>query len=177
MLVAGRRLSHRPESEQVDLGARHIGVLLPSGHLLDHLSVRDNLALVQRQRDMAEAKKLLKAAQFDFSKTYELVTPEDTSGLAESATLFASQAREAGIKVKVVQQESGTEVATQPVAAPAARQAGAVALRIGAVLGKRLLNYPGIGTVPAGAVTDRDTPVIAAVYYVISMVVSVPSCG
>lgn len=35
------------------------------------------------------------------------MTTEDISGLAESATLFASQAREAGIKIKVVKQESG----------------------------------------------------------------------
>ncbi|MFE2228106.1 ABC transporter ATP-binding protein [Streptomyces kronopolitis] len=46
--VAGRRLSHRPEGERVELRARHIGVLFQSGNLLDHLSVRDNLALVQR---------------------------------------------------------------------------------------------------------------------------------
>ncbi|MFI7100782.1 ABC transporter substrate-binding protein [Streptomyces sp. NPDC050161] len=62
----------------------------------------------QRHRDLAKAKKLLKEAGFDFSRTYELVTTEDVAGLAESATLFASQAREAGIKVKVVKQESGT---------------------------------------------------------------------
>lgn len=65
-------------------------------------------SIPQRHRDLAQAKKLLKEAKFDFSKTYELVTTEDISGLAESATLFASQAREAGIKVKVVKQESGT---------------------------------------------------------------------
>ncbi|MFD5383397.1 ABC transporter substrate-binding protein [Streptomyces sp. NPDC127074] len=62
----------------------------------------------QRRRDLGRAKKLLKEAGFDFSKTYKLVTTEDISGLAESATLFASQAREAGIKVDVVKQESGS---------------------------------------------------------------------
>ncbi|MFE4797206.1 ABC transporter substrate-binding protein [Streptomyces sp. NPDC056708] len=61
----------------------------------------------QRKRDLAKAKQLLTEAEFDFSKTYDLVTTEDISGLAESATLFASQAREAGIKIKVVKQESG----------------------------------------------------------------------
>ncbi|MCX5344959.1 ABC transporter substrate-binding protein [Streptomyces atratus] len=61
----------------------------------------------QRKRDLAKAKQLLTEAKFDFSKTYDLVTTEDISGLAESATLFASQAREAGIKIKVVKQESG----------------------------------------------------------------------
>ncbi|MFJ3823527.1 ABC transporter substrate-binding protein [Streptomyces nodosus] len=61
----------------------------------------------QRKRDLTKAKQLLRDAGFDLSKTYELVTTEDISGLADSATLFANQAREAGIKIKVVKQESG----------------------------------------------------------------------
>ncbi|MFD3876575.1 ABC transporter substrate-binding protein [Streptomyces microflavus] len=61
----------------------------------------------QRKRDVAKAKQLLKDSGFDLSKTYELVTTEDIPGLADSATLFANQAREAGIKIKVVKQESG----------------------------------------------------------------------
>lgn len=61
----------------------------------------------QRKRDLAAAKKLLTDAGFDFSRTYRLVTTEDVAGLAESATLFASQAREAGVEVEVVKQESG----------------------------------------------------------------------
>lgn len=61
----------------------------------------------QRKRDLARARQLLKDADFDLTKTYELVTTEDISGLADSATLFAHQAREAGLKVKVVKQESG----------------------------------------------------------------------
>ncbi|MGW5861269.1 ABC transporter substrate-binding protein [Streptomyces sp. NPDC055239] len=64
-------------------------------------------SIPQRKRDLAKAKKLLKEADFDLSKTYELITTEDISGLADSATLFANQAREAGIKIKVVKQESG----------------------------------------------------------------------
>ncbi|MGW0364723.1 ABC transporter substrate-binding protein [Streptomyces sp. NPDC002990] len=61
----------------------------------------------QRKRDVDKAKRLLAEAGFDLSKTYDLVTTEDIPGLAESATLFANQAREAGIKVQVVKQESG----------------------------------------------------------------------
>ncbi|AVZ74598.1 ABC transporter substrate-binding protein [Streptomyces lunaelactis] len=61
----------------------------------------------QRKKDLATAKSLLAEAKFDLSKTYDLVTTEDIPGLAESATLFANQAREAGIKIKVVKQESG----------------------------------------------------------------------
>ncbi|MFD0020229.1 ABC transporter substrate-binding protein [Streptomyces sp. NPDC058382] len=61
----------------------------------------------QRKRDLTKAQQLLKEADFDLAKTYELITTEDISGLADSATLFANQAREAGIKIKVVKQESG----------------------------------------------------------------------
>ncbi|CAM5560998.1 ABC transporter substrate-binding protein OS=Streptomyces aurantiogriseus OX=66870 GN=gsiB PE=3 SV=1 [Streptomyces aurantiogriseus] len=63
-------------------------------------------SIPQRARDLAQAKKLLAEAGFDTSKTYELLTTEDISGLAESATLFANQVREAGVKIKVVKQES-----------------------------------------------------------------------
>ncbi|MDO0937842.1 ABC transporter substrate-binding protein [Streptomyces sp. DG2A-72] len=62
----------------------------------------------QRTRDLAKAKSLLAEAEFDLSKTYELLTTEDIPGLAEAATLFASQVREAGVKVKVTKQESAT---------------------------------------------------------------------
>ncbi|MFI5617952.1 ABC transporter substrate-binding protein [Streptomyces sp. NPDC051567] len=61
----------------------------------------------QRRRDLTRARQLLTEAGFDLSRTYDLVTTEDISGLAESATLFANQAREAGVKIQVVKQESG----------------------------------------------------------------------
>ncbi len=62
--------------------------------------------LPQRTRDLARAKQLLAEAKFDTSKTYELITTEDIPGLAESATLFATQVREAGVNIKVVKQDS-----------------------------------------------------------------------
>ncbi|GAA1311326.1 ABC transporter ATP-binding protein [Planotetraspora silvatica] len=46
--VAGERISHRAERERSALRSRHIGVLFQSKNLVDHLSVRDNIALVQR---------------------------------------------------------------------------------------------------------------------------------
>ncbi|MGW4651175.1 ABC transporter substrate-binding protein [Kitasatospora sp. NPDC004289] len=60
----------------------------------------------QRGRDLAKAKQLLAEAGFDTAKTYDLLTTEDIPGLAESATLFATQAREAGVKINVVKQDS-----------------------------------------------------------------------
>ncbi|MFI6870554.1 ABC transporter substrate-binding protein [Nocardia sp. NPDC050406] len=61
----------------------------------------------QRTRDLAKAKDLLAQAKFDTGKTYRLHTTEDIAGLAESATLFATQVRDAGVKIEVVKQESG----------------------------------------------------------------------
>ncbi|MFF4488835.1 ABC transporter ATP-binding protein [Streptomyces sp. NPDC001544] len=45
--VAGVRISHRPETERARLRARHVGVLLQSRNLLQHLTVRDNIRLAQ----------------------------------------------------------------------------------------------------------------------------------
>jgi putative ABC transport system ATP-binding protein len=42
------RISHRPENERSALRARHIGTLFQSANLLEHLTVRRNLELVQR---------------------------------------------------------------------------------------------------------------------------------
>jgi len=42
------RISHRPERERSALRARHIGTLFQSANLLEHLTVRHNLELVQR---------------------------------------------------------------------------------------------------------------------------------
>ena len=42
------RISHRPEHERSALRARHVGTLFQSANLLEHLTVRRNLELVQR---------------------------------------------------------------------------------------------------------------------------------
>jgi putative ABC transport system ATP-binding protein len=42
------RISHRPEHERSALRARHIGTLFQSANLLEHLTVRRNIELVQR---------------------------------------------------------------------------------------------------------------------------------
>lgn len=63
-------------------------------------------SIPQRKRDVERAKQLLAEAKFDTAKTYDLVTTEDVPGLAESATLFATQVKDAGVSIKVVKQES-----------------------------------------------------------------------
>jgi putative ABC transport system ATP-binding protein len=45
--VDGQRMSHRPEVERASLRARAVGVLFQSSNLIDHLTVRQNVALVQ----------------------------------------------------------------------------------------------------------------------------------
>jgi putative ABC transport system ATP-binding protein len=43
--VMGERMTRRPEAERAALRARHVGILVQSGNLLDHLCVADNLKL------------------------------------------------------------------------------------------------------------------------------------
>ena len=62
--VHENRISHRPEQERSALRARHIGTLFQSANLLEHLTVRRNIELVQRiagRRDRARADALLDA--------------------------------------------------------------------------------------------------------------------
>jgi putative ABC transport system ATP-binding protein len=49
--VAGERISHRPEPERARIRARHIGMLFQQDNLLDHLTVRNNVALVRSLAD------------------------------------------------------------------------------------------------------------------------------
>jgi putative ABC transport system ATP-binding protein len=46
--IGETRVSHRPEHERSGLRARHIGTLFQNANLLEHLTVRRNLELVQR---------------------------------------------------------------------------------------------------------------------------------
>jgi putative ABC transport system ATP-binding protein len=45
--IAGRRITRRPESERSAIRGKLVGVLQQSGNLLEHLSVRANIALAQ----------------------------------------------------------------------------------------------------------------------------------
>jgi putative ABC transport system ATP-binding protein len=46
--VGPRRMSRRPEAERAAIRAAHIGIVLQSGNLLDHLTVGANIKVVQR---------------------------------------------------------------------------------------------------------------------------------
>ena len=46
--IASTPMSRRPEAERSALRARHVGMLFQSGNLIEHLSLEQNLAFVQR---------------------------------------------------------------------------------------------------------------------------------
>ena len=46
--IAGLRLSRRPESVRAEIRARHIGMVMQSGNLIDHLTVAENIRLQRR---------------------------------------------------------------------------------------------------------------------------------
>ena len=47
VVIQGRRLSHRPESERARIRASTLGLVLQSGNLIEHLSVAENIRLQQ----------------------------------------------------------------------------------------------------------------------------------
>jgi putative ABC transport system ATP-binding protein len=51
VLVAGERISRRPEEERARVRAQRIGMLFQQANLIPHLSVEDNIALAQRLGD------------------------------------------------------------------------------------------------------------------------------
>lgn len=53
-----QRLTRRPESERAALRAAHIGILLQSGNLFDHLSVADNVRVQMRLARNSDEKRL-----------------------------------------------------------------------------------------------------------------------
>ena len=63
--------------------------------------------LPQRTRDLDGARRLLREAGFDTSRSHELFTTSDVPGLVETATLFATQMKDIGMSVQVVRQDSG----------------------------------------------------------------------
>ena len=90
VVVAGRRITRRPEAARAALRARWIGVLLQSGNLLDHLSVEANVraaqALAGGHRAQAPAEVLA------------MVGLADRAG-ARPTTLSGGEAARAGLAV------------------------------------------------------------------------------
>lgn len=77
----------------------------------DILGTGDRLydsTIPQRRRDLDRARQLLDQAGFDRSASYDLFTPDEAYGQVESCRLFAQQAAEVGVRINVVEQDSGT---------------------------------------------------------------------
>lgn len=55
VLIDGERISHRPEKERAQLRAQRVGVLFQSGNMIEHLTIGENVELVQH---LAPAKDL-----------------------------------------------------------------------------------------------------------------------
>lgn len=51
VIVAGRRMSRRSEAQRAAIRAAHVGVVLQSGNLVDHLSLSTNIRTAQRLAD------------------------------------------------------------------------------------------------------------------------------
>ncbi|AKN76592.1 ABC transporter substrate-binding protein [Corynebacterium ulcerans] len=60
-----------------------------------------------RHRDVEKAKALLTQAGFDTSKTYDLFVTPEAPGQVEAMKVIAEQLGEIGVRIKVVEQESG----------------------------------------------------------------------
>jgi len=58
VLVAGERLSRRPEPERAAIRARSIGMLFQSANLIEHLTVAENVVLAQRLAHCVERAKV-----------------------------------------------------------------------------------------------------------------------
>ncbi|MGV8856840.1 MAG: ABC transporter ATP-binding protein [Devosia sp.] len=88
--VMGERLTRRSETRRARLRARHIGMLMQSGNLVDHLTVAQNIAL---QRDLA--KKDLKNDSDSLLEAVGIAHRRD----ARAAQLSGGEAARAGLCV------------------------------------------------------------------------------
>jgi putative ABC transport system ATP-binding protein len=90
VVVAGDRITRRPEQVRAELRGRWIGILLQSGNLLDHLSVLEN---IQAAQSLAPA-----ARRLDPSMLLKRVGLSDRSS-AHPTTLSGGEAARAGLAV------------------------------------------------------------------------------
>lgn len=71
----------------------------------DHRYAAD---IPQRAHDVERARSLLRQAAFDTGRAHSLFTTEDVPGLAEAATLIATQLSDIGVDLRVVKQDPET---------------------------------------------------------------------
>ncbi len=90
VMVAGRRITRRPEMERAQIRSRTIGILQQAGNLLDHLSVLQNVELAQAL-----------AGRTDHESHATLLAEVGLAGRAHArpSTLSGGEAARAGLAV------------------------------------------------------------------------------
>lgn len=86
--IAGHRLSRRPEKVRAKLRARHIGMVLQSGNLIDHLTIAENIRLQRTlagERDGVATKEL--ASRLGLAVHWNALPGELSGGEAARAGL------------------------------------------------------------------------------------------
>ncbi|MCU1399469.1 MAG: transporter ATP-binding protein [Acidimicrobiales bacterium] len=90
--IVGQTMSRRPETERAALRARSVGMLFQHGNLIDHLTVRQNIAFAQRL-----------AGDVDRIRVDRLLEEVGLGDRADSAaaTLSGGEAARAGLAVSL----------------------------------------------------------------------------
>ncbi len=100
VVVAGARITRRPEPERAAIRARNLGVLMQSGNLFDHLSVADNVKM-----QLHLAGKSPSTVSQTVSQTLAAVGLEDRKD-ARLGELSGGEAARAGLAVAMAAQPS-----------------------------------------------------------------------
>jgi len=99
--VAGQPLTHRPEGERARIRSRSLGILLQSGNLVDHLSVRDNVALVVTKGEHRSPRRVATAllGQVGLAKRERALPRELSGGEAVRAGLAVALANDPSVLI------------------------------------------------------------------------------
>jgi putative ABC transport system ATP-binding protein len=101
--VGGERISHRPEAQRARVRARRLGILLQSGNLIPHLTVRANIRLAQSATGRGDAARSGSGAAPSPEELLEEVGLEGRGG-ALAQELSGGEVARAGLAVAVSNQ-------------------------------------------------------------------------
>jgi putative ABC transport system ATP-binding protein len=113
--VMGQRLSRRPEAMRAALRARHIGMLMQSGNLFEHLTVEGNMRLQMSLAGKTDRDKLDALLEVTGLAGRRRARPSQLSG-GEAARAGLAVALSAGPKVLLADEPTGeVDAATETV--------------------------------------------------------------
>jgi putative ABC transport system ATP-binding protein len=113
--VMGQRLSRRPEAVRAALRARHIGMLMQSGNLFEHLTVEGNMRLQMSLAGKTDRDKLDALLEVTGLAGRRRARPSQLSG-GEAARAGLAVALSAGPKVLLADEPTGeVDAATETV--------------------------------------------------------------